>query len=211
MEKSSLHVIIATYKHSSKLRILIDSFFSNNGNGGFSLAVYNDGEDRIASSIVGGFNKMFCRPTPVIPYHETEKRYNDWGHSLRELGLKNCTASDSDYILFTNGDNYYCPPFVEEMLFMTGPNVGVVYCDMIHSHPRPDSSSGGSYGYFNTTFKPNFCDIGSFIVRLDIARAVGYRHKHRDADASFISDILNYQKTNPFEIVKVNKVLFVHN
>ena len=198
-----LNIVIATYNQKNQLEGLKYSLI-NQTNKNFKVHCLYD--------------TPFIEDEETIRTHEIEwnvsfmqRRYNDWGHSLREIGLNACSLNDEDYILFTNGDNYYCPPFVEEMLFLTGPDVGVVYCDMIHSHPRPDSSSGGSYGYFNTEFKPCFCDIGAFIVRLDIARAVSYRHKHRDADASFISDILNYQKTNPFKIFKVNKVLFVHN
>lgn len=200
---AKLYIIISTYSQKNQLEGLKYSLINQSNKNINVHCLYDtpfieEAEEVTTDEIVWDVSFM-------------AKRYNDWGHSLREIGLNSCSGKDDDYILFTNGDNYYCPPFVEEMLFLTLPEVGVVYCDMVHSHPRPDSSSGGSYGFFRTEFRPNFCDIGAFIVRLDIARAIGYKHKHRDADASFISDILNYQKTNPFKIEKVNKVLFVHN
>lgn len=39
-------------------------------------------------------------------YKETKKRYNDWGHSLRDLGIKEATG---DYIVHFNPDNLFLP------------------------------------------------------------------------------------------------------
>lgn len=44
-------------------------------------------------------------PTPV-PFRPTIQRYNDWGHSLRDLGIREATG---EYILHFNADNLLYP------------------------------------------------------------------------------------------------------
>ena len=48
-------------------------------------------------------------PIPVI---STERRYNDWGHSLRDMGIRKATG---DYILHFNADNILYPEALEEI------------------------------------------------------------------------------------------------
>ena len=48
-------------------------------------------------------------PVPVIC---TETRYNDWGHSLRDLGLR---RAKGEYILHFNADNLLYPNALEEI------------------------------------------------------------------------------------------------
>lgn len=139
-------------------------------------------------------------------------RRNDWGHTLRATMLS--MYLENPYVLLTNADNYYMPRFVEYMLkrFEDDKEVGVVYCNAVHSHPHPNNNpSHMDYGVFQANFAPCQCDIGEIIVRSDIARAVGFKHRHRDADASWIQDILDYQKEHYFKIVKESRTLFVHN
>lgn len=137
-------------------------------------------------------------------------RFNDWGHSLRRIMVD--SKIENPFVCLTNADNYYMPCFVEEMLKpFEDEKVGVVYCDIVHSHNHPFNVPQGTYGYFKSRFEPCGCDIGSIVLRADIAKEVGFKHRHRDADASWIQDILDYQKKAEFDIVKVNKVLMVHN
>ena len=44
-----------------------------------------------------------------ISFQCTKIRFNDYGHSLRQIGRKNASG---DYVLFTNADNYYIPETV---------------------------------------------------------------------------------------------------
>ena len=70
-----------------------------------------------------------------IEYLTTEKRFNDYGHSLRDMGLKNIKG---EYVLLTNADNYFIPKtieFINEIFIEHQPEV--VIFDMIHSHKRP--------------------------------------------------------------------------
>ncbi len=52
-----------------------------------------------------------------VSLYNTRKRYNDWGHTLRQLGLNLvCKEEIGDYVVVTNGDNYYAPGFCDIML-----------------------------------------------------------------------------------------------
>lgn len=48
-------------------------------------------------------------PRPVIC---TDRRHNDWGHSLRDLGIRQATG---EYILHFNADNVLYPHALEEI------------------------------------------------------------------------------------------------
>ncbi len=176
----------------------------------FDLHIYHDGPDigHIESDLLQ-WNHLFATNNY---WHNTEERKNQYGHNLRDLGIQE-QAGKYDYLLITNCDNYYCPKFVEYMLEATHsnpfPNPDVIYCDMIHSHNRGDSSSGSDYGFFNTNFVHSMCDIGAFIVKSSLAKVVGFKHRDHDADGEFIKELRMFPET--FTEVKVNKVLFVHN
>src|SRR5687768_14120246 len=47
--------------------------------------------------------------TPV-PIRPTEKRFNDWGHSLRDIGIREARG---EYILHFNADNILYPVALE--------------------------------------------------------------------------------------------------
>ena len=49
---------------------------------------------------------------PKVRFIFSGKRYNDWGHTPREIGKQ---QSEADYIILTNDDNYYTPNFVDEL------------------------------------------------------------------------------------------------
>ena len=73
-----------------------------------------------------------------ITYSYLGKRYNDWGHTPREIGKQ---ASEADYVILTGDDNYYCPPCVADIIAAAKDSPGMIYWDMVHSHY--------DYHYFN--------------------------------------------------------------
>lgn len=215
-----LKVICVTYNQDYELKCLINSFKCQT-NQNYELIILHDGKNSDLYASLMRNNYL----SEKIKFDDSYGRFNDWGHSLREIGIKNFVTEEDDFVLITNGDNYYCPKFVEYVLriaeqFKEGhttqsydyyPPVGIIYFNMIHSHFRGDSSSGTDYGYFNTDFKHSMCDIGAFIARRDIIQSVGFRDRGHDADGVMINDILEYQKTHDFSIMKISQVLFVHN
>jgi GT2 family glycosyltransferase len=227
----TLTIVCVTYGQDHELKTLISSLRCQTRRD-WRLAILHDGPHAALGANLAAHGFL----DEQVEFHETAVRANDYGHSLRDLGIRE--HARGDWLLLTNGDNYYCPRFVEYMLAEAerDPAAGLVYCDMVHSHNRPDSSSGSDYGYFATEIRrlsvmeqqalvnsgvvaggdagvPQYSirlDIGAFIVRRDIAQAVGFNHRDHDADGRFVLDILRAYG-NSITCRKVPKVLFVHN
>lgn len=127
----------------------------------------------------------------------TGQRYNDWGHTPREIGKQ---ASTADYIIMTGDDNYYVPTFVEELEKAAIENPGIIYWDMVHNHYQ--------YSYFKCSLFLGQIDMGAFATRRDIAQQIKLGTSYA-ADGHFISE---FNERFPDEKrIKIEKVLFVHN
>lgn len=220
-----LKIICVTYEQGYLLKTFINSIKAQT-NPNWELIIIHDGKAEAQYDNLIREEYM----SPKIRFIQTEERKNDYGHSLRELGIKEYVTDEDDWVLITNGDNYYAPVFlqycfnaIESLPEGVTKNydcylpTGVVYFDMVHSHNRGDSSSKGTYGFFNTDFKPCMCDIGSFIVRADIAKEIGFPWRDHDADAHFIEKISELQNwcnsddEKAFSVIKIPKTLMVHN
>src|SRR6185436_4378436 len=96
-----------------------------------------------------------------ISYFVTDRRYNDWGHSLREIAKQKSVA---DYLILTGDDCYYAPTFIKELKFYSSTLPGVIYWDMVHSHY--------DYQYFRCLPAYNQIDMGAFATRRDVAQKI---------------------------------------
>jgi hypothetical protein len=198
-----LGIISVSYNQNYPLKTLINSFKSQTLQN-FDLHIVHDGEwdNEIKNSL---YEEKYT--TDNIFLHNTKTRYNDYGHSLRDWGIKKF-HKDYKYFLITNSDNYYCPKFVEQLFSQIDDNTGIVYFNMVHSHDQ----GFGTYSTLNTDFIGYRCDIGSFIVRSDIAYDVGFNRRDFNADAFFINEINEYRKVYKiFDIKKIDKYLMTHN
>ncbi len=81
----------------------------------FEILVYHDGPLTDASAEM------------PVPVRCMEKRYNDWGHSLRDRGIREATG---DYILHFNADNILYPHGLAEI------------AKEIHRQPRLQDQTG---------------------------------------------------------------------
>ncbi len=203
---AALDIVVATYHQPAWLETLLYGLAVQTRRD-FRVIVVHDGPSAATRATI---TEIASRTRLRIVYAETPRRFNDWGHSLRAWALRELV--EAPRVLFTNGDNYYVPRFVEfAMQPFEEPTVGVALFDMVHSHDRADAQPPGDYGYLKTEFLPCKCDIGAFIVRTDIARRVGFNHRHNTADAAFIEEINSDRLASPFAVVKIDRVLFVHN
>jgi len=183
--------IIPTYSRIEPLRSMLTSLMAQT-DGDWEATVIQDGKDE-----VGSFKVVASLHEKRITWSATEKRYNDWGHTPREIG-KQC--SKADYIIMTGDDNYYTPNFVAELKLAATKSPGLIYWDMIHSH----------YGY--TLFKcyphTHQIDMGAFATRRDLAQQIKLGTGFA-ADGEYVEE---FNRTFPKEEkTKINKVLFVHN
>lgn len=132
-----------------------------------------------------------------ITFSYTGQRYNNWGHTPREIGKQ---ASTADYVILTGDDNYYCPPCVQDIIQTAKEKPGLIYWDMIHSHY--------DYHYFKCEPWMNQIDMGAFATRTDLAKQIKLNTSYA-ADGEFVEEFK--VKFSNEMIVKINKVLFVHN
>ena len=199
MDKS-VTIVCVCYRRYDQLPILIYAFMAQTLQN-FRLLVLHDGPDERMHALLLRYKAEF---PDRLSFVFSDKRHNDYGHSLRDLGIK---LADSDYLLITNDDNYYCPRFLEFMFVaIERDDLDLVLCNMVHSY---DIHGIPSYNVLVTQPKRLFVDIGCFIVRTAIAKQVGFRDKSHDGDATFVED-LPVAKPD-IKIGKVDKVLFVHN
>ena len=145
----------------------------------------------------------------IIEYFTTDTRYNDYGHSLREIGLKNIRG---DYVLLTNADNYLIPRAIEYLgsALVRNP-ADVVIFDMVHSHEKPGGRPLPPYSFFQTKFQRNSIDMGAAIVKRHLAEKAGFRDKSFAGDATYFEDVIRAAGEKEISIHKVPSILFVHN
>jgi hypothetical protein len=136
-----------------------------------------------------------------ISFMETAKRTGYWGHKNRNMILQILPDNTNDFVLITNDDNYYVPVFVEEITKVIRPDTGMIHWDMIHSN----------YEFFPTRVGMGTIDMGSFIVRLPLAKKVGFIHTGIEADCQYAMECLEECKKENLSELHVPKILFVHN
>lgn len=203
MTEKEITIVCVAYKRYREIHILINSIICQTLDN-WKLTIIHDGPDDKMNKILGHYK----RENNNIDYMFTDKRYNDYGHSLRDIGIR---KANTEFLLLTNDDNYYMPVFLEYMFQSIRANeLDLILCDMIHSHNNPGIYMQQPYELFKAFPKKHYTDIGNFIVKTKIAQDVGFRSREFDADGVFIDDIMT-RYSNKIRVGKINNVLFVHN
>ena len=191
-----IHVLVVAYERDISLGILISSFILQT-NPNWVLYIVHDGKaPKKVMKIINSYSDH------RVMFIETDKHNGHHGHINRGIYLQKLPTCD-DFVLLTNDDNYYVPEFVERMLYEASNDIGIVYCDTVHSH----------YEY-NTNFsvlRENGIDMGAFIVRLDIAKKVGFNYTHFSADGKYAEECHKECTRNNLRVIRIPKCLFVHN
>ena len=174
------------------------------------MTIIHDGQSSEFDQIVQEYKSI---SSGKIMSFSTNIRYDDYGHTLRSLGLE-CSAAK--YTLITNGDNYFIPKTVQYLkekymsfLQIEGADPDIILFDMIHSHENPGRTLAEPYSYFNVSLEEYKIDMSSAIVKTEISRAVGINSIDHGADQQYYSDIRN--SCHEIREAKVNRVLLVHN
>lgn len=193
---TKLHIIAVAHNRDISLRILVDSFICQT-NPNWQLYVIHDGEYfKKVKEVVDLYTDY------RVMFLHSKTRNGKYGHPNRKFMLERMPSCE-DFVLMTNDDNYYVPSFVEEMLSAAAKDVGIVYCDTVHSHYR--------YNTLNSLLKEGYIDMGAFIVRLDMAKKTGFNHTEFSADGMFAEEAYATCVKNDLRAVRVPKALFVHN
>ena len=140
---------------------------------------------------------------PRIIFYETATRVKNYGHPNRRMMLNDIQVNTDDFILITNDDNYYVPEYVRYMRQDAKSGVGIVYYDCLHNYM--------SYEILKSKMQTNAIDMGSFIVRADVAKKVGFTSNAFHADGIYAEACAAYCNTNKLAIKYIPRAIFVHN
>lgn len=183
--------IIPTYDRVDLLKGMLASLVAQYNKDWVANVVIDDTENDEMVGMINQFND------PRIRYTFLDKRYNDLGHTPREVGKQ---MSDAEYIIMTGDDNYYTPNFVDEIHKASENKPGLIYWNMVHSH--------FDYQFFDCRLGNNQIDMGAFATRSDIAKQIQLGKRY-DADGYYIVEYL--QRFPREQNLKIEKVLFIHN
>lgn len=191
-------IIVVAYQRYKEIKCLLHSLLSQTYDN-FEVIVLHDGHDEQHANIMSEF-----LTDDRFKYIQTPTRFNDWGMSLRNIGLEMVTG---DYVINTNDDNYYTPNWLNEVNLAIEENseINFVYYDMVLSHNNIENHNKKDYGLFIPQLRHSYIDMGQFAVKSNII--AGHKFSsNAPADGELIEEIKH--KLNPYYI---NKILFVHN
>lgn len=197
MNNPVLDIIAVTYGQTNILKCFINSIKSQNNNNWRLFLIHDGKNDELRLDLES--NGYLTDNVIFVEYPERTSHY---GHILRKWALENLVTNE--YVLITNGDNYYVPIMVDEVL---SKNEDFIYFDLVHSHENISNHNKSSYGHMKTTLSISNIDMGCVVVRSKIAKSVGFNSTGYAADWDYFNKIL---EQNP-SIVKIDKILFVHN
>jgi len=193
-----IKVIMVAYERVIPLRIAIDSFL-NQTDHMWELHVIHDGPASMQIQEV-----IRQREDPRLYFYQTDTVNGKWGHPNRRFMLEKIEADASDYILITNDDNYYIPTFVKLIQQHMKPGVGMIYYNTLHSY----------FNYTVHTSQPKVgrIDMGAFVVRADVAKAVGFKHDKEIADGMYCEECAAYCAAHGLQVVYIPGIVpFIHN
>jgi len=185
-----LDIIVVTYQQDACLRGLINSLQAQTVSD-WRMFVLHDGPSKEFEHLMEYEYSNDSR----IKWLCSRDRHNDWGHTLRKYGLNH--IGNSKYVLITNGDNYYTPVFIQEMCLDTSKDF--IMCDFVHNQL--------DYAVRIGKLGMGSIDVGSFVVRTDMAKKVGWTDTKHSADWTYAYAVSQHCK----RFKEVRKVLFVHN
>ena len=197
-------IIVVAYERYLHLPIMIHAFLTQT-NPNWKMVILHDGPNPSHHDMVAPFIEKYNN----ISYHQSKKRFNDYGHSLREWAINEFI--DTPWALITNDDNYYVPTFLSECdsIIKHHQSAEFIMFDCLMNTVNNNSIHKKNYQVQYTLPKIAGIDMGSFIVKSDLLKNVGFKSKMLTADGILVENILNqYPNLNIF---KINQALFVHN
>ncbi len=198
-----LSIVVVSYKQPMALQCLLSSLACQTLQN-FEVLVYHDGPDPETHAVAERFVALGDR----FRYRETDTRHNDWGHSLRQIGIGEASG---EFLLITNGDNYYVPRFAEFAFdAVEAGGLDMVLWDLVHSYTSPGLRTLRCYTPFRVFPARYVVDIAAVMVRTALARRVGFADRSQNGDATYVEQLLALGDA-PIRVGKVEKVLAVHN
>jgi glycosyltransferase involved in cell wall biosynthesis len=191
-------IIVVAYQRYKEIKCLLHSLLSQTYDN-FEVIVLHDGHDEQHANIMSEF-----LTDDRFKYIQTPTRFNDWGMSLRNIGLEMVTG---DYVINTNDDNYYVPVYLDELnKTINGyPECNFVYYDCVLNHHNILNHNQKDYGLLIPKLKSCYIDMGQFAVKKDII--IKYRFKSTSTADGELVEEMNHELKPEY----IDKILFVHN
>ena len=198
MNDIKFSIIVVSYKKHNELKCLLYSLLSQSYQN-FEIIIIHDGIDSEQHMMMN----EFLDDNRVI-YFQTPKRFNDWGMTLRNIGLD---IASGDFIINTNDDNYYTPNCLQEIydVIQKESECNFVYFDSVDKNFQWQNEQQQPYSLFKPKLKRLHIDMGQFAAKKDLIGDIRFKIDYV-ADGIFIEEILHGM--NPFYI---EKILFIHN
>ncbi len=84
-KKPIIDVVAVAFDRLNEIKVFVQSWI-NQTEKNWKLTIIHDGHNSDFMSLMQSYHKI---DPNRITFYCTEKRFNDYGHSLREIGLKN--------------------------------------------------------------------------------------------------------------------------
>lgn len=191
-------IITVTYGQNEILKCFINSIRAQTSNN-WRLVIIHDGPN---AKLHKDLKDNGYLSSNRISFIEHPVRTENYGHLLRKWSLENVIKNE--YVLLTNGDNYYTPNMIEEV---SKRNEDLIFFDLVHSHKTKHNNNKSTYGYMDSELVCSRVDMGNVVIKSELAKKVGFNSTDFAADWIYFNEVLELSPT----IHKINKVLFVHN
>lgn len=207
--KKDITVGVVTYSQNYLLKTLINSFKSQNS-ANWKMVIIHDGP--INNDLYTSLTKNKYLTDERILLLTSDVRYNDYGHSLRNIIIEKYL--NTDWILLTNGDNYYTPNFIENMEseIQKDKDLSMIVfpCILQRSMDPEEPKLKTNFVNHSPQLRVGYVDMGQFIVKQEFAKKFKI-NPTPIADGEFCVNCAAEIKKSGKIIHRTYSVDFVHN
>lgn len=186
---SELSIICTTYGHTkAQIDLMINSLLCQHSPE-WLLYMVHDGPNEQVRGWVESYND------PRVIYRESPQRNGFWGHPNRAWILDEITT---EWVTWGNADNYYTPVYVG-WLKDNADHMGldIALTNIVHNYPNVNGRNDLPYSVLEAGLGINRVDFISYIIRTDIAKAVGFNHtQYIAADGQLVEDFKQWCANN---------------
>jgi|TARA_R110000824_G_scaffold400171_2_gene607127 hypothetical protein len=205
--KDLITIGVVTYGQDYLLKTLINSFKAQISKN-WKMVILHDGpisKDLYLSLV----NDKYLADERIVLL-TTESRYNDYGHSLRNIIIEKYL--NSEWLLLTNGDNYYTPNFTQNMKneISKDKDIALVACPCILQKTDPMKPELRLNYVNNPTIQIGHIDMGQFIVKTSFAKKFKL-NPTAIADGEFCVQCVAAIKKEGKKIYRTYSIDFIHN
>jgi hypothetical protein len=198
---------VVTYSQNFLLKTLINCFKAQTSEN-WKMIILHDGpvNDDLYSSLT---NNQYLSDERIL-FITTDFRHDDYGHSLRNIIIEKYL--NSEWLLLTNGDNYYTPNFIENMEneIDRDKDISMVAFPCILQKPHESNPTLRINFSSHPGLRVGSIDIGQFIVRKGFAKEFKL-NPTAIADGEFCVQCANLIKEKGKKIYRTYSIDFVHN